>query len=199
VPGSGSITIDGQDIQGVSLESLRSQIALVSQDTFLFDGSIVDNIRAARPDVTMADIERAARAAHADAFIRQMPNGYDTEVGELGSQLSGGQRQRISIARAFLKDAPIILLDEPTSALDAETESIIQVALAELTKGRTTLVIAHRLATVLRADQINVIEHGKVAESGTHSELLRAGNIYAKLFRMQFGHHASPALSGAAI
>jgi ATP-binding cassette, subfamily B, bacterial MsbA len=198
VPNSGHITIDGRDLQDVSLESLRRQIALVSQDTFLFDGSIGDNIRAAKVDATMADIERAARAAHADAFIRQMPNGYDTPVGELGSQLSGGQRQRISIARAFLKDAPIILLDEPTSALDAETEGIIQDALAELTKGRTTLVIAHRLATILRADQINVIEHGKVVESGTHAELLRAGNVYAKLFRMQFGQHGSPAVFGAA-
>lgn len=186
VPGRGAISIDGQAIAGVSLASLRRQIALVSQDVFLFDGTIRDNIRAGRQDATDAEVEAAARAAHADGFIRSLANGYDTSVGELGAQVSGGQRQRITLARAFLKDAPIILLDEPTSALDSETELAIQRALGELTEGRTTLVIAHRLATVLRADLIHVIEDGQAVETGTHHELLRAKGAYARLHHLQF-------------
>jgi ATP-binding cassette subfamily B protein len=157
----------------------------VSQDVFLFEGTIRDNIKAGL-DVTDAMLERAALAAHADAFIRELPNGYDTPVGELGSQLSGGQRQRISIARAFLKDAPIILLDEPTSALDSEAEQVIQDVLRELMRGRTTIVIAHRLATIVNADIIHVVAGGRVAESGTHRDLLERGGVYARLYRLQF-------------
>jgi ATP-binding cassette subfamily B protein len=186
VPERGTISIDGQPIAGVSLDSLRRRIALVSQDVFLFDGTIRDNIKAGRRDAHDEEVVAAARAAHADEFIRSLPSGYDTSVGELGAQVSGGQRQRITLARAFLKNAPIILLDEPTSALDSETEIVIQRALAELTKGRTTLVIAHRLATVLQADLIHVIEEGRVVESGSHAELLRAKGVYAKLYQLQF-------------
>jgi ATP-binding cassette, subfamily B, bacterial MsbA len=185
-PEGGTILIDGQPIAGLSLASLRSQIALVSQDIFLFDGSIRDNIRAGRPDTSEAEVAAAAQAAHADRFIASLPGGYGAPVGELGAQVSGGQRQRITLARAFLKDAPIILLDEPTSALDSETEVAIQRALGELTKGRTTLVIAHRLATVLRADLIHVIDGGRVIESGSHHELLRAKGAYARLYQLQF-------------
>jgi ATP-binding cassette, subfamily B, bacterial MsbA len=189
-PQSGAVTIDGEDIAAVSLASLRANIALVSQDTFLFEGTIGDNIRVGRPDASEAEVTAAARAAHADQFIRALPNGYATQVGELGGQVSGGQRQRIALARAFLKDAPIILLDEPTSALDSETEVVIQRALKDLSSGRTTLVIAHRLATVLGADLIHVVDAGRVVESGTHAELLRADGAYARLYRLQFADEA---------
>jgi ATP-binding cassette subfamily B protein len=188
VPECGTIAIDDQPVSSLALASLRRQIALVSQDVFLFDGTIRDNIKAGRQDATEEEIVEAARAAHADAFIRSLPNGYETLVGELGSQVSGGQRQRITLARAFLKNAPIILLDEPTSALDSETELAIRSALGELAKGRTTLVIAHRLATILRADLIHVVESGRVIESGTHAELLRANGVYARLYHLQFSH-----------
>jgi ATP-binding cassette subfamily B protein len=186
VPQRGTISIDGQPLAGLSLVSLRRQIALVSQDVFLFDGTIRENIKAGRRDASDEAVVQAARAAHADAFIRALPNGYDTQVGELGAQVSGGQRQRITLARAFLKDAPIILLDEPTSALDSGTEIIIQRALEQLTKDRTTLVIAHRLATILSADLIHVVEGGQVVESGTHHDLLRAQGAYARLYHLQF-------------
>jgi subfamily B ATP-binding cassette protein MsbA len=187
-PSSGTITIDNQSIADVSLTSLRSQIALVSQDVFLFEGTIRENLIGNTKSYSEAEVVAAAQAAHADEFIRRLPEGYDTSVGELGGRLSGGQRQRISIARAFLKDAPIILLDEPTSALDSETERIIQTALRSLTQGRTTIVIAHRLATVARADVIHVLDLGRVVESGTHAELLRHGGRYARLHRLQFEH-----------
>jgi ATP-binding cassette subfamily B protein len=189
-PSGGAITVDGQDIAGVSLASLRAEIALVSQDVFLFEGTIRDNIKVGRPDAPDEAVVAAARAAHADAFIRALPKGYDTQVGELGGQVSGGQRQRISLARAFLKDAPILLLDEPTSALDSETELVIQRALKNLSRGRTTLVIAHRLATVLGANLIHVVDAGRVVESGSHAELLRAGGAYARLYRLQFSDEA---------
>jgi ATP-binding cassette, subfamily B, bacterial MsbA len=185
-PESGAILIDGQPVSGVSLASLRGAIALVSQDVFLFDGSIGDNIRAGRRNTSDAEVAAAARTAHADGFIGSLPEGYDTPVGELGAQVSGGQRQRIALARAVLKNAPIILLDEPTSALDSETEAAIQRALGELTSGCTTLVIAHRLATVVRADLIHVIDGGRVIESGSHHELLRAKGAYARLYQLQF-------------
>lgn len=185
-PQGGRILIDGQSINEVQLASLRRQIALVSQDVFLFDGTIRENIQAGRSDVNDEKLREATRSAHAEDFIQAMPMGYDTPVGELGGHISGGQRQRISIARAFLKDAPIILLDEPTSALDSESEHIIQQALRELTRGRTTLVIAHRLATILHADVIHVIDGGKVVETGSHTELLARGGLYARFFRMQF-------------
>jgi ATP-binding cassette subfamily B protein len=185
-PQAGRILIDGQPIGERALASVRKQIALVSQDVFLFEGTIGENIKAGQADLRDADVIAAARSAHADTFIRAMPQGYDTPVGELGGQLSGGQRQRIALARAFLKNAPIILLDEPTSALDSETEQIIQNALAELTRGRTTIVIAHRLATVANADVIHVLDQGRLIESGTHRDLIQRGGLYAKLYRIQF-------------
>ena len=187
-PSSGRITIDGQALDDVSLASLRRQIALVSQDVFLFEGTIRENLVGNQKDCSDEAIRAAARAAHADEFISRLPEGYDTPVGELGGRLSGGQRQRLSIARAFLKDAPLILLDEPTSALDSETERIIQTALQSLTHGRTTIVIAHRLATVARADVIHVLDGGMVVESGTQAELLRHDGRYARLHRLQFEH-----------
>ncbi len=185
-PQLGAVRIDGQDIRDVRLSSLRSKISLVSQDVFLFTGTVRENIAAGLDNASEEAIVAAAKAAHAHHFIEALPNGYDTQVGELGGQLSGGQRQRISIARAFLKNAPIILLDEPTSALDSESEQAIQRALAQLTERRTTLVIAHRLATVLNADRIHVIDKGRLAESGTHRELIAAGGIYARLYDIQY-------------
>jgi ATP-binding cassette subfamily B protein len=185
-PEAGTIAIDGQPIDSVGLVSLRRNIALVSQDAFLFEGTVRDNIRAGMEHATEAEIEAAAKAAHADDFIRKLSRGYDTPVGELGNQISGGQRQRLSIARAFLKNAPIVLLDEATSALDSETEQQIQLAIDRLTAGRTTIVIAHRLSTVLGADRINVIDGGRCVESGTHGELIGRDGIYARLYRLQF-------------
>ena len=185
-PDTGNIFIDGQSIDATALASWRRNIALVSQDVFLFEGTIRDNIIAARPDASEDQLRTATRAAYADEFIQELPSGYDTSVGELGNMLSGGQRQRISIARAFLKDAPILLLDEPTSALDSEAEQKIQEALAELMQGRTTIVIAHRFATVLRAQRIHVIDGGLVVESGTHKDLLGRGDRYARLYKLQF-------------
>lgn len=194
-PRSGVVSIDGQDLRDVRTGSVRSQISLVSQDVFLFEGTVYDNIAAGFPagQVTNEAVIAAAKAAYAHHFIEELSNGYQTEVGELGGQLSGGQRQRIAIARAFLKNAPIILLDEPTSALDSESEQAIQGALKQLTERRTTLVIAHRLATVLNADCIHVIENGRLAESGTHRELLAAGGIYARLYDLQYSGEDSEA------
>ncbi len=192
-PDTGNIFIDGQSIDATALASWRRNIALVSQDVFLFEGTIRDNIIAARPDASEDQLRTATRAAYADEFIQELPSGYDTSVGELGNMLSGGQRQRISIARAFLKDAPILLLDEPTSALDSEAEQKIQEALAELMQGRTTIVIAHRFATVLRAQRIHVIDGGLVVESGTHKDLLGRDDRYARLYKLQFQElHDSP-------
>ena len=185
-PQLGTISIDGEDLRDVTLQSLRSQISLVSQDVFLFEGTVRENIAAGVNNPDENEIIEAAKAAYAHHFIENLPEGYETPVGELGGQLSGGQRQRISIARAFLKNAPIILLDEPTSALDSESEQAIQRALTQLTKRRTTLVIAHRLATVLNADRIHVIEEGKLAESGTHDELLAYGGLYSRLYDIQY-------------
>jgi ATP-binding cassette subfamily B protein len=186
-PQAGRVTIDGQDLRGVTLASLRRRIALVSQDTFLFTGTIRDNIMQGRAGASEAEMIAAAKAAHAHDFISAMPQGYDTQIGEAGSQLSGGQRQRVSIARAFLKDAEIILLDEPTSALDSESDAAIQQALVTLTKGRTTVVIAHRLSTVTNADRIYVMDAGRVIETGSHEELIARAGSYARLHALQFG------------
>lgn len=182
---SGRITIDGQEIHKVSLASLRRNVSLVSQDVFLFEGTIRDNIAGGRDNVDLADIERAARLAHAHDFIQTFPLKYETPVGELGGQLSGGQRQRISIARAFLKNAPILLLDEPTSALDSESERAVQDSLKQLTKGRTTLVIAHRFSTIVNSDLIYVMHAGQIVESGNHATLLARDAHYTKLFDLQ--------------
>ncbi|MET4636286.1 ABC transporter ATP-binding protein [Kaistia defluvii] len=182
----GSVRVDDQDIRTVSVGSLRHHIAFVSQDVFLFSGTVRDNIRIGRLDATDEEVEAAAVDAFADGFIRNLPKGYDSHVGENGVQLSGGQRQRLAIARAILKNAPILLLDEATSALDSESERMIQIALDKLVEGRTTIVIAHRLATILSADKIAVIERGHVVEVGTHPELVRMGGVYEKLYRYQF-------------
>lgn len=183
-PQQGGILIDGQEVRSVTLDSLRGQIAVVSQDTFLFNGTIRDNIAIGRPDASDTEIEAAATAANADGFIRALPLGYLTPVGERGASLSGGQRQRIAIARAILKDAPIILLDEATAALDNESEREVQQALRILAANRTTLVIAHRLNTVRDADIIHVMEGGRVVESGTHMALLTAGGRYRALYEV---------------
>jgi len=185
-PTSGLITINGTGIAQLDPKDLRSSIALVPQDTAIFAASVAENIAYGRPDADRKAIEDAAEAALAKPFIETMPDGYDTLVGERGITLSGGQRQRIAIARAILKDAPILLLDEATSALDAESESLVQQALDRLMAGRTTLVIAHRLATVLKADRIVVMEEGRIVEIGTHAELTSKNGLYAKLARLQF-------------
>jgi subfamily B ATP-binding cassette protein MsbA len=188
MPNAGSIEIDKQNIQDVSLESLRRNIAFVSQDTFLFQGTIKQNLVAGIADRTMEDVVAAAKSAQIHDFIAGLPEGYDTPVGELGSRLSGGQRQRISIARAFLKNAPILLLDEPTSALDSETELALRQSLDKLSEGRTTIVIAHRLATVIGADQILVLENGQIVENGTHRDLIGRGATYARIYDLQRLH-----------
>jgi ATP-binding cassette, subfamily B, bacterial MsbA len=197
-PTAGKIVIDGQDISAYSRRSLRSQIGYVGQDTFLFKGSIRDNIAFGRPGASDEDIVAAAKAAFAHDFIMGFERGYDSPVGEQGMQLSGGQRQRISIARAFLKDAPLILLDEATSALDTESERAVQEALKTLCAGRTTLVIAHRLSTVANAERICVIEGGQVVESGRQDELLARNGVYSLLHRTQFDRTLTLAPSDAA-
>ena len=185
-PASGTIGFDGVSIRDVTPQDLRARIALVPQDTVVFTGTARENIRFGRPAATDAEVERAAQQAHATEFIRRLPKGFDTELGERGVTLSGGQRQRIAIARAILRDAPLLLLDEATSALDAESETLVQTALEDLMRQRTTLVIAHRLATVLSCDRILVMDKGRIVEEGTHASLAAAGGLYAKLARLQF-------------
>jgi ATP-binding cassette, subfamily B, bacterial len=184
---SGAIKIDGQDIRDVTQESLRKNIAYVPQEPMLFHRTLRENIAYGKPDATDDEIHEAAQKAHAAEFIDKLPNGYDTVVGERGVKLSGGQRQRIAIARAILKDAPILVLDEATSALDSESEKLIQKALWELMKGRTAIVIAHRLSTIQRMDRILVLENGDIAEQGSHKELLRHKGIYHELWSHQSG------------
>ncbi|MDO9440795.1 MAG: ABC transporter ATP-binding protein [Beijerinckiaceae bacterium] len=191
-PESGTVSIDGQTLDGVGLASLRDRIAFVAQDVFLFRGTIRDNIALGRPGATDAEIQEAARMANAHEFITGFATGYETSVGEQGAQLSGGQRQRIAIARAFLKNAPIILLDEPTAALDSESEREVQKALDHLREGRTTLVVAHRLQTIVNSDRICVIENGRAVEAGTHHELLARRGTYHAFFAAQFGENAAP-------
>ena len=185
-PKTGTISVDGVPIRDADPQELRARIALVPQDSVVFAATARENIRFGRPDATDAEVERAADLAHATEFLRRLPGGFEAPLGERGVTLSGGQRKRIAIARAILRDAPLLLLDEATSALDAESETLVQTALEELMKHRTTLVIAHRLATVLSCDRILVMEHGRIVEQGTHASLVAANGLYARLARLQF-------------
>jgi ATP-binding cassette subfamily B protein len=186
-PDAGQIRLDGVPLTDADPAAVRERIALVPQDVALFADSIAENIRYGLPDASQADVERAAKAAYAHDFIMALPQRYATPLGERGVKLSGGQRQRIAIARAVLRDAPILLLDEATSALDAESEVAVQGALDALRQGRTTLIVAHRLSTVLRADRIVVMDDGRIVEQGTHESLLAKGGLYARLAEIQLG------------
>jgi ATP-binding cassette subfamily B protein/subfamily B ATP-binding cassette protein MsbA len=191
-PWQGRVLLDGQDIRQATLESVRAQVAMVLQDPFLLPMSVADNIAYGRPDATRAEIVAAAEAARVDEFARGLPKGYDTVIGERGQTLSGGQRQRIAIARAVLKDAPILILDEPTSALDAGTEHFVMRALQRLMAGRTCFIIAHRLSTLRQADRILVLDKGRIGESGTHAQLMRSGGVYRRLYLAQDVSTAAP-------
>jgi subfamily B ATP-binding cassette protein MsbA len=185
-PSEGGLYIDGHDIREYTLQSLRAQIGMVSQSTVLFDETIQYNIAYGRSDASQADIIEAAKAAYAHDFIQRLPNGYETFIGENGVKLSGGERQRLAIARAILRDSPLLILDEATSALDSESERIVQLALTNLMKNRTTLVIAHRLSTIQNADRIVVLNRGRIVEVGSHQDLLRRDGFYKRLHAMQF-------------
>ena len=187
-PSNGRIYIDGIDIEDVTLDSLRKSIGIVQQDVYLFNASVRENILYGRPDATEDEIVEAAKRANIHDYIMNMPDGYDTEIGERGVRLSGGQKQRLSIARVFLKNPPILILDEATSALDNTTEILIQSALDELCRGRTTIVVAHRLSTIKNADEIAVISDGVIKERGSHDELMALGGEYETLYSQQFRH-----------
>ena len=184
-PLSGRITLDDVDLRNADPQAIRRRMAIVPQETAIFTESLRENIRYGRPDASDAEVERAAEVALVDEFVRALPEGYDTPLGENGMTLSGGQRQRIAIARAVLKDAPVLLLDEATSSLDSQSERLVQRALERLKAGRTTIVIAHRLATVRSANRILVVDEGRIVASGTHDELVEAGGLYADLARLQ--------------
>jgi ATP-binding cassette subfamily B protein len=190
-PQSGVVRVDGVDIRTAALDDLRARMALVPQDVAIFADTVVENIRYGTAGADFAAVKRAARAAQAEEFIEALPQGYDTRLGERGVTLSGGQRQRLAIARAILRDAPILLLDEATSALDAENEALVQRALEGVMKDRTTLVIAHRLATVQKADRILVLDGGGIVQQGTHAELVAKGGLYGRLAELQFGREAA--------
>jgi len=186
-PDSGRICVDGVDIRNFKLHGLRTQIGFVLQETVLLRGTVGENIAFGRPDATEERIVRAAELANADEFIRRMPKGYDSMIGDRGATLSGGQRQRIGIARALIRDNPILILDEPTAALDAESEELVIDTLERLMKGRTVIAVAHRLSTLRNADKIVVIKDGVVAENGSHRQLLSLNGVYAEVHRLQFG------------
>ncbi|MFZ9133999.1 MAG: ATP-binding cassette domain-containing protein, partial [Gemmobacter sp.] len=192
-PEAGRITLDGIDLRDMARADFRAAMALVPQDPVIFSTSARENIRFGRPDATDAEVEAAARAAAAHDFIARLPEGYGTVLGERGMLLSGGQRQRIAIARAILRDAPVLLLDEATSALDAESERAVQAAVERLSEGRTTIVVAHRLATVKRADRIVVFDRGRIVAQGSHESLVAEGGLYARLARLQFTDGAEAA------
>jgi ATP-binding cassette subfamily B protein len=184
-PGEGRVTLDGQDLRALDPAWLRAQMGVVAQEPVLFSATVEQNVRYGRPDASREEVVAACRAAHAHEFVSGFPDGYATRVGERGQQLSGGQRQRLAIARAILRDPRILLLDEATSALDAESEGLVRDALASLMRGRTTLIIAHRLSTVATADRVVVIDRGEVVEAGTHAELFRAAGLYRRLVERQ--------------
>jgi subfamily B ATP-binding cassette protein MsbA len=190
-PLSGKVKIDGTDIRGFTIKSLREQISFVLQDTLLFHAPVWQNIAYGRPEANRAEIIRAAELANADGFIKEMPEAYDTMVGERGITLSGGQRQRIAIARAVIRNTPILVLDEPTSGLDAQSEKSVFEALERLMRNKTSIVIAHHLATILRADVIFVVKDNQLKERGTHDELIEAGGFYSELYDIQHGEHAN--------
>jgi len=185
-PQAGEVLVDGTNVRDVTLRSLRSQIGMVAQETLLFSGSVRENLMYGRPDASDEDMIRATKAAHAHGFLKKLPDGYDTLLGERGARLSGGQKQRIAIARAFLIDPRILILDEATSALDSESEALIQEALARLMQGRTNIVIAHRLSTILNSDRIAVMQHGRILDIGPHQELLERCHVYANLYNTQY-------------
>jgi ATP-binding cassette subfamily B protein len=201
-PDSGSVKIDGVDVRQFRQKSLHDQLSFVLQDNILFHDSIRQNIAYGKPEATLAEVQRAAELANAHEFISNLPQGYDTMVGERGVTLSGGQRQRIAIARAIIRDTPILIMDEPSSGLDAASEELVFDALDRLIEGKTAIVIAHRFSTIRRANAIFVIEDGRIVESGTHQELLPAGGLYSKLYELQFRQDdrcSKPALSAEAM